>query len=182
MAETPLDKVLRLAGGVTKGYTHQVNGRPILVRSYPTPHPSAAQQPVPTGKPAPAAAKQQAGTAQFAALKVGQVVQIQNQDYKVKQVNVPFTPPQKTSSGVNTGSKGTNVNAAANTAAGAAAQAVAARSGFGTPAQNPQLAALNGKTIPSGTPTVTNELVSQANGWAWFVTLPAAFSIKVVSA
>jgi hypothetical protein len=127
------------------------------------------------------------GTAQFGHLAKGQIVQIHEQNYRVTRVNVP----PSTGSGTSTGSQGTNLNTAT-TAAGAAAAATAqanaqaataatkAAALFGTPKQNPQLAALSGKTIPKGTPTVTNQLTSLASGYTWFVTLPTSFTVKVV--
>jgi hypothetical protein len=186
VAESSLDKVLRLAGGVTRSYTRtEPSGQRQLVRQYASraakPKTLVKQNPKSQAKP------QSSGSAAFSDLKVGQVIQIQNQNYTVSQVNIP----PSTGSGTSTGSQGTGLNTAS-TAAGAAAAATAqANAGaataaqaaaklFGTPQQDPALAALNGKTIPSNTAVVTNLLTNTTTGRYWYTRLPASFMVKVV--
>lgn len=184
MAESPLSKVLRLAGGTTKSYVRtEPSGKQVQVVQYATPHPAAAK-PV-AAKPAAAKVKPGGlGGSTFGSLKVGQVIQIMNQNYRIAQVNIP----QKAAS---TSSQGTGLNTA-KTAAGAAAAATAqANSGaataaaaaaklFGTPQQDPGKAALNGKTIPKTATLVHSLLTNLATGRYWYTSLPSTFAVKVV--
>jgi hypothetical protein len=175
VAESRLEKVLRLANGVTRSYVHNVNGRPVQVSQYRTPHPAGPKKPASTASSA------------FGSLKVGQIVQIRNQNYKVTRVNIP----PSTGSGVSTGSQGTGLNTAS-TAAGAAAAATAQSNAsaataaaaaaklFGTPQQNPAQAALNGQTIPNNAAVATNLLTSLVTGRYWYTRLPTSFMVKVV--
>lgn len=185
--ETPLDRVLRLAGGTTRSYTRtEPSGRQVQVRQYAsrpaTTPPVAAAKPVTTVKPGSSAG------ATFGTLKVGQVIQIHNQNYRVSRVNIP---QQATGTGTNTGSQGTGLNTA-KTAAGAAAAATAQSNAgasqaaaaaarlFGTPQQDPALAALDGKPAPKGSTLVHSLLTNLATGRYWYTSLPSTFIVKVV--
>jgi hypothetical protein len=121
------------------------------------------------------------GMAQFGQLRKGQVVQIVSQNYRVveaaklnssKGSGLPVSHGRVTSS-----QGGPGLNAAPNNPQSAAAAAVAL---FGTPRQNPQLAALGGKPLPRGTPTVTVQLANMATGLNWSVTLPESFAVRVI--
>lgn len=197
VAESSLSKVVRLAGGTTSAYTRTVNGRPVRVGQYATPHPAAAQAAVqqPLAAPVKPAARQP--HVPFGSLRQGQVIRIHGQNYKVMQVNVPAGAGFSTGSGVSTGSgtstgsRGTGVNTAA-TAAGAAAAATAqsnasaaaaaatAAKMFGTPQQNPAKAALNNQPLPKGSATVTDLLSDTVSGYTWYTTLPASYMVQVV--
>lgn len=87
MPESPLDKVLRLAGGITRSYVRQNRGRLQRVGAYPTPRLRHVA---------------------WGSLKAGEVVQIAGIRYSVLQVRVK--PKLTTGSGTSTGSKGKGVN------------------------------------------------------------------------
>lgn len=184
MTESSLGKVLRLAGGTTRSYTRtEPSGRQVQVRQYAS-RPATA---VPAAAKKPAAVKPgtSAGST-FGSLKVGQVIQILNQNYRVSRVNIP-----QQATGTSTGSQGTGLNTA-KTAAGAAAAATAqANTGasqaaaaaaklFGTPQQDPAKAALNGKPVPKGATLVHSLLTNLATGRYWYTSLPSTFAVKVV--
>jgi hypothetical protein len=183
--ESPLAKVLRLAGGTTRSYVRGTpQGKPVQVHQYPTPHPAGPKVIAPPRSAASQATPLQHGQSTFGALKKGQRIILAKQDYVVVQANVPASGPGSgfttgsgvhTRSGVNTGSQGQGINAAPNNP-----QAQAAVALFGTPQQNPSLAALGNKPIPPGTATITNLLASEANHWTWYVTLPANFAVTVL--
>jgi hypothetical protein len=122
------------------------------------------------------------GMAQFGQLRKGQVVQIVSQNYRVvheatlnssKGSGLPVSHGRVTSS-----QGGPGLNAAPNNPQSAVAAAAAL---FGTSRQNPQLAALGGKPLPHGAPTVTVMLANVATGLNWSVTLPESFAIRVIS-
>lgn len=176
MIEGSLDKVLRLAGGVTKGYVHIVKGRPVTVSSYRTPH--AAQQQLPTGPPVK--------TISWGNIKVGQTVMVRNVPYRVIKLNVksqkPNGPGAPKAKGVNTGKQGSGLNTASNfavsTAQTAAKQAANAKL-FGTTAQNPQSALMQGKT-PGGGQNMTAQLMQVKTGQYFYVSIPTGTAVNVM--
>lgn len=171
MPESPLEKLLRLAGGTTKSYVRtNPLGRRVAVHQYPTPHPAH-------------------GRVAVGSLKAGQVVQIKGVNYTVVRVNVPpFKPKQPgpntkgTTTGKNTGSKGKGkgVNTSKTAKSGASAgQGVNTAVGPDF-AQNPQTAALAGVTVPKGAATTVTELRCIATKAIYFATLPKALMLAVV--
>ena len=164
MTESPLDKVLRLAGGITRGYVRNDNGRAQQVRAYPTPRVRHVA---------------------WGSLKAGQVVQIAGVRYKVLQVKVPPLPPYKpaqpgpntkgTTSGKNTGSQGQGVNTGGPAGTASAGQGVNTVTGA-TIAQ----AAMGGRKLPYGTPTVTNEIQNLRTQQRFFVYLPPGQQVTVI--
>lgn len=175
MIEGSLDKVLRLAGGVTKGYVHIVKGRPVTVSQYRTPHP--AQQ-LPTGPPVK--------TISWGNIKVGQTVMIRNVPYRVTKLNVqsqkshgPGSPKAK---GVNTSKQGSGLNTASNFAvskAQTAAKQAANATRFGTTAQNPQSALMQGRS-PGGGQNMTAQLMQVKTGQYFYVSVPIGTPVNVM--
>jgi hypothetical protein len=164
--EGSLDKVLRLTGGVTKGYVHIVKGKPVTVSQYRTPHP--AQQ-LPTGP--------SVRTISWGSIKVGQTLLIRAVPYRVTRVNV-----KSKSKGVNTGKKGTGLNTASNSAVTTAAKAAkqaANASRFGTTAQNPQSALTQGRT-PGGGKVMTAQLLQVKTGQYFYVSVPVGTPVNVM--
>lgn len=172
MSGTSLSKVLRLAGGTTQGYVHIVKGKPVTVSSYRTPHP--AQQMVPAGPPLKSES--------WGTLKAGQTVVIRNVPYKVLKVGVRSRTGAAASKGVNTGKQGSGLNTASNfavtTAATAAKQAKNAKL-FGTTAQNPQAALMQGKTSAGGQ-NMTALLQQTKTGQYFYVSVPTGTPVSVL--
>lgn len=160
MAESALDKVLRLAGGLTRSYMRTGrNGRPVQVHQYRSRQGMAQVGMDPRAMSAPVTL----GTARFSQLQAGQLVTIGNQQYKVGATDVSghgwnYTGKDKPRSG------------------GASAIEQAA---VGTPAQNPVYAALGGKPIAPDTATVTHALTSLRGNKTWYVTLPVDYALQV---
>lgn len=178
--ENALDKVLRLAGGVTQGYVHIVKGRPVTVSPYRTPHPAQAPLAGPSVK-----------STSWGSIKAGQTVVIRSIPYRVMKVNVQAQKPPTgkasqgkgvpQSKGVNTGRQGSGLNTASNfavsKAATAAKQAQNAKL-FGTSAQNPQSALMSGA---SGTGQHATALLQQAKtGKYYYVSVPVGTMVNVL--
>lgn len=141
VGEGCLDKILRLS--TVRSYRRVENGRVQQVRSY---------------------INRKVRRVAWGSLKVGMVVQIAGQNYRVARVRVP---PLTTTTGKYTASKGKGVN----TGTSAASSSSSA---------NPQAAALGGAKVAKGTPTVTNEIVQLRTNRAYFVTLPTGWGLTVV--
>lgn len=161
MSETALEKLLRLAGGITNSYSRTVNGKVERVSQY----------------------RSRMRRLAFGALKGGEILQIGSVQYKVIQARVPQAPykPKQagpntkgTTSGKNTGSKGQAVN----TKGGAAASGSGA-GGTAVTAKTIETAVL-GQPVPSGVATVTNELTDVRTGARYFVRLPPGTAVQVV--
>jgi hypothetical protein len=164
VAESSLDKVLRLAGGITRSYTRMENGRVQRVGAYTRIRRVA-----------------------WGSLKAGNVVQIAGARYKVVQARVPQTPfkpaqpgpnTKGTTSGKNTGSQGQGVNTGGPASTGSAGQGV--NTGAVTGSTIAQ-AALGGAKLPFGTPTVTNLLASLVTGKQFYVYLPQGQEVTVIT-
>ncbi len=154
MTESPLDKVLRLAGGTTRSYVRMHAGRLQRVGAYPTPRLRHVA---------------------WGSLKAGQVVEIVGIRYEVLQVRVK--PKLTTGSGTSTGSKGKGVNTKGPPAAKPVAKPAAA---IGTPGQSPAKAAAAGQKVPAGAAKVTNELLLLGTTRRYFISLPLSQVMTVV--
>jgi len=189
--ESPLEKLLRLTGGVTRTYVRNENGRPVVVHQYVTPH-RAAVKPV-TPRPDPLAAPSAAraatrGSMAFSKLQRGQVVQIANQRYQVVRANTGAPSPGSGhhgvgGSGLTTGSGGPISHGRVTSHQGGPGLHTAPNNPAVAQPQdrNPADLALGGRPIPHGTPTITSLLASMSSGRHWYVTLPSDFVVRVVS-
>jgi hypothetical protein len=151
VTESPLDKVLRLTGGITRSYVRAGPRGPVRVGQY------ANHRRVAWGN-----------------LKVGEIVQIAGIRYEVLQVH--YKPKLTTGSGTSTGSKGKGVN----TKGGATARKPPVPHVTGTPNQSPGKAAAAGQKAPAGAAKVINVLLELGTTRRYYVSLPAGQVMTVV--
>lgn len=165
MSESPLEKVLRLTGGITRSYVRSGPRGPVRVSQY---------------------ANHRRVT--WSSLKPGEVVQIAGINYKVLQVRVPqkpFSPKQAgpntkgTTSGKNTGSKGKAVNTKGGGPAGSAGKGV--NTAGGASPLSPGKAALGGQKAPAGVQKQVNVLENMTTGYRYYVTLPVNWMLTALS-
>lgn len=167
MAETALDKVLRLAVAQVRSYQRVVGGRVQTVSQYAERRGAAGPIQAPGAAQAQAAAAQRPAvrSQSFGSLKPGQVVQVHSARYNVVRTNVANLTTRKagqnlhTGGPANTGSQGQGVN---------------------TGNVSPQQAILGSAKIKPGTPTMTSEWKDAGSGKSWFITLPTNFPVQVV--
>lgn len=165
VAESSLEKVLRLAGGITNAYVRRSpTGKVEQVHSY----------------------RSRARKMAWGALKSGQVVQISGVNYKVVQANVPQTPyrPKQTgpntkgvTTGKNTASAGQGVNTGGPASTGSTGKGV--NTGQVTGSTIAQ-AAMGGAKVAFGTKTVTNLLTDLRTAKSYYVYLPPTQQVTVI--
>lgn len=158
MTESPVEKILRLAGGTTKGYIRSERGRPQNVRAYPTPHPAQSQNQMNSNN---AAAQLRFGTpyrSSWNNVAIGDVLEFGRELWKV----IPATsyPGYK---------PGTSTTGQTSTGTGSATggSTTGVSSGTGT-----------GSTVPQ---TYTNYLQNLRNTREYDqLTLPSTFVVTIV--
>lgn len=167
MAESALDKVLRLAAANVRSYQRVVNGRVQQVSQYTERRGAAGPLQAPGAAPGQQAAAQRPAvrSQSFGSLKPGQVVQVSSARYNVVRTNVASLTTRKAGQNLHTGGP-------ANT--GSQGQAV------NTGNVSPQKQILGNAKIKPGTPTMTSEWKDARSGKSWFVTLPTNFPVQVV--
>jgi len=188
VTEHPLDKLVRLAGGVTQGYVHIVKGKPVTVSPYRTPQ-RARMTPLPTGPPV----KQ----VSWGSVRPGQTIVIRSIPYKVVKVNTQSQKPHgmkllqaapakghglPQTKGVSTGHQGSGLNTASNFAVSKAQKAQKQKRQaelFGSVNQNPQAALLQGKT-PGGGHNVNAVIMQAKTGQYFNVSIPAGTMVSVM--
>lgn len=163
--ESALDKVLRLAGGITRSYVRRSpTGKMEQVHQY----------------------RSRLRREAWGSLKAGQVVQIVGVQYKVIQANVPQTPykpsqpgpnTKGTVSGKNTASQGQGVNTRGPASTGSQGKGVNIGTVTGTTIAQ---AAMGGAKVPFGVKTVTNLLSDMRSGRSYYVYLPPTQQVTVI--